>query len=164
MPPKAKTGPKPKNNNKSKADGAPRHKGKNSRSSGRRVRGAPTHAASVLPKPSACGGHERSLSLSSSCSSSSSLAASRAAAAAAAATAAATAQPPVAANTAIAGRERLYLGVFSGTIGKFVPLVPEEVLSAALSERQRLPQAVASAVGGADRVACEQAQVSGIGV
>ncbi|CAM9360160.1 unnamed protein product, partial [Scytosiphon promiscuus] len=31
----------------------------------------------------------------------------------------------------------------------------------ALNERQRLPRAVASAVGGADRVACEQAQVVG---
>lgn len=63
----------------------------------------------------------------------------------------------------IGGRERLYLGVFIGTIGKFVPLVSEEALSAALKERQRMPQAMAAAVG-AERIACEQAQVGLVGL
>lgn len=67
------------------------------------------------------------------------------------------------AGTAAAGRERLYLSVFIGTVGKLVPLVREEVLSVALRERQRLPQDMATAVG-ADLVACEQAQVWGLRV
>lgn len=67
------------------------------------------------------------------------------------------------AGTAAADRERLYLSVFIGTVGKLVPLVRQEVLSVALSERQRLPLDMATAVG-ADLVACEQAQVWGVRV
>ena len=159
-------------------DGAPRHKSKGSRGSTRRARGA-AQAASVLPKGGGMGinGTSSSSSSSSSCASDFDTAAGLASGAAAAALAAATAtaaaaaaaaasrpvspaQPPVAANTVAADRERFYLDIFTGTIGKFVPLVSEEALSAALRERQRLPQAVAAAVG-AERVACEQAQVGG---
>ena len=53
----------------------------------------------------------------------------------------------------------MFLGFFTGTIGKFVPLVSDQALSAALRERQRMPKAVAAAAVGADRVAYEQAQV-----
>lgn len=156
-------------------DGPPRHKSKGSRGSTRRARGA-AQAASVLPKGGGMGinGTSSSSSSSSSCASDFDTAAGLASGAAAAALAAATAtaaaaaasrpvstaQPPVAANTVAADRERFYLDIFTGTIGKFVPLVSEEALSAALRERQRLPQAVAAAVG-AERVACEQAQVGG---
>eukprot|EP00752_Nemacystus_decipiens_P001537 g1506.t1 len=161
---KAKTGPKPKIG-KSKVDGAPRHKTKGSRGSTRRARGAP-QAASVLPKGGGIG-----INGTSSSSSSSSLVSSShdfdsaglalaAAAAAAASRPAITAKPPVAANSPAAGRERLYLDIFTGTIGRFVPLVLEGALSAALRERQRLPHAAAAAVG-AERVAIEQAQVVG---
>lgn len=79
-------------------------------------------------------------------------------AAAAAASTPVTAQPPVAANTTAASRERMYLDIFTRSIGQFVPLVPKEALTSALRERQRLPQAMAAAVG-AERAACEQAQV-----
>eukprot|EP00903_Cladosiphon_okamuranus_P013586 g12653.t2 len=130
-------------------------------------------AASVLPKGGGGGGgrgisgNGNSLSSSSASSASShdfdtaGLSSAAALAAAAAADPSfATAQPPVAANTSTATREHLYLGIFTGTIGKFVPLVSEEALSAALRERQRLPQMVAGAVGD-DRGACQQAQVVG---
>ncbi|CAM9418860.1 unnamed protein product [Ectocarpus fasciculatus] len=152
---KAKTGPKPKSA-KSKAEGAARHKGKSSRSSARRVRGT-TQMPSVLPRRGSASGHG-----SSSSSSSSSFRGFEAAGGSFASRAAAapTAQPPVEAGTAAASRERLYLSVFIGTVGKLVPLVREEVLSVALRERQRLPQDMATAVG-ADLVACEQAQVVG---
>lgn len=69
-----------------------------------------------------------------------------------------TAAAPVAAHTAAAGRERAFLGIYALTIGKLVPLVTEEALRAALTERQRFPQAAAAAVG-AERAACDQAQV-----
>ncbi|CAM9146008.1 unnamed protein product [Ectocarpus sp. 8 AP-2014] len=152
---KAKTGPKPKSA-KAKAEGAARHKGKSSRSSARRVRGA-SQVPSVLPRRGSASGHG-----SSSSSSSSSFRGFEAIGDSfvSRAVAAPTAQPPVEAGTAAAGRERLYLSVFIGTVGKLVPLIREEVLSVALRERQRLPQDMATAVG-SDLVACEQAQVVG---